>query len=293
VIVVTGATGFTGEHVVRALGGTPFRAMVRDASKVGDVLRRPNVTIVRGDFNDRESMVQAFQGCDTLINVGSLGFGHGPEVVEAAEQAGIRRAVFISTTAIFTTLEARTKAIRLAAEEAIRGSGLAWTILRPTMIYGTDRDRNIFRVVRSLKRVPVFPVFGDGNHLQQPIHVEDLALAIVRASKSDRTVGKAYNLPGQSPLSFNDLIRTVGKALNKRVVLIHVPQQFLLPVLALYNRMSRRPLLKVEQVLRLNEDKAFSYEEAVRDFGFAPRSFEQGVFAMVRALSSQSSTPAN
>jgi len=285
VIVLTGATGFTGEHVAKALGNTPFRAMVRDESRAGDVLHRPNVTIVRGDFSDRASMVEAFRGCHTLINVGSLGFGHGPDVVGAAEEAGIRRAVFVSTTAIFTNLEAKTKATRLAAEAAIRRSRLGWTILRPTMIYGTERDRNIYRMVRALKRIPVFPVFGDGTHLQQPIHVEDLAWAIVRAAGSDEVVGKAYNLAGQAPLTFNDLIRTVGRAMGRRVFIPHVPQALVLPLLDLYGKVSRRPILKVEQVLRLNEDKTFSYEDAARDFGFAPRSFDQGIKEMVAALS--------
>lgn len=283
-IVVAGATGFTGEHVAKALGDTPLRVMVRNESRLGEALRRPNVAVVRGDFSDRASMVDAFRGCDTLVNVGSLGFGHGPEVVAAAEQAGIRRAVFVSTTAIFTNLEAKTKAIRLAAEEAIQQSGLAWTILRPTMIYGTERDRNIYRLVRALKRIPVFPVFGDGTHLQQPIYVEDLAWAIVEATKNDVAVGKAYNLAGQTPLSFNDLIRLVGSAIGRRVFIPHVPQGLVLPVLEMYGKVSRRPILKVEQVLRLNEDKAFSYEDAARDLGFSPRSFEDGIKAMVSTL---------
>jgi nucleoside-diphosphate-sugar epimerase len=283
-IILTGATGFTGEYVAKALGDTPFRVMVRDTSHIGDVLRRPNVTIVRGDFGDRSSMVEAFRGCHTLINVGSLGFGHGPDIVAAAKQAGIRRAVFVSTTAIFTKLDAKTKAIRMVAETAIQESGLAWTILRPTMIYGSERDRNIYRLVRVLTRIPVFPVFGDGTHLQQPIHVEDLAWAIVTVAQSDVAVGKAYNLAGKAPLSFNELIRTVGRVLGRRVFIPHVPQRVVLPMLELYGKISSRPILKVEQVLRLNEDKTFSYEDAARDFGFAPRSFEDGIKVMILSL---------
>lgn len=286
-IVVTGATGFTGGHVVDLLRGFPIRVMVRDLRALPPELKRPDVEAVVGDFNDRQSLVQAFTGCDTLLNVGSLGFGHAPNIVSAAEQAGTKRAVFISTTAIFTNLEANTKAVRLKAEETIRSSQLDWTILRPTMIYGTERDRNIYRLLRTLSRFPVFPVLGDGNRLQQPLYVKDLASAIVTCSQCPVTVKKAYNLAGKEPLSFNDLIRQAAEFLGKRVYIAHVPQRLVLPVLAFYNRVSRSPILRVEQVLRLNEDKAFPYDSATRDFGFGSRAFAAGVEEMVGNLRSK------
>lgn len=259
--------------------------MVRNPATIQATWKaRPDLQVVAGDFSDYASMVNAFSGCDTLLNIGSLGFGYGPDIVRAAEKAGVRRAVFISTTAIFTQLNAQTKAVRLAAEEAIRNSGLEWTIIRPTMIYGSERDRNIFRLLKLLSWSPVFPMLGDGEHLQQPIFVEDLARAIVDALESECTVNKAYNVAGKEPLTFNELVRQAAAALGRKVWLVHVPQALVLPALGMYNRLSRRPLLKVEQVLRLNEDKAFSYQEAARDFGFSARSFQEGVQEMVACL---------
>ncbi len=108
------------------------------------------------------------KGADALVNIASLGFGHAGSVIQATKEAGIRRAIFISTTAIYTQLDAKSKSIRLAAEQAIQTSGLEYTILRPTMIYGSRRDRNMWRLIRFLRVSPVAPVFGDGNYLQQP-----------------------------------------------------------------------------------------------------------------------------
>src|SRR5215211_113454 len=101
------------------------------------------------------------QGADALINIVSLGFGHADSILRAAKEAGIQRAIFISTTAIFTQLNAKSKSIRMDAERLIKSSGLAYTILRPTMIYGSDHDRNMWRLIQFMRYSSIVPIFGD------------------------------------------------------------------------------------------------------------------------------------
>lgn len=287
-LLVTGATGFTGEHVVRKLvaAGYSPTCLVRSSSNI-TVLKNYGLPLRYGDLNDPESLVRAFKGVKVLINIASLGFGHAPNILEACRVNGVERAIFISTTAIFTTLEAKTKAIRLDAERRIQESGMHWTIIRPTMIYGTERDRNMARLLRYLQRFPVIPVFGSGEHLQQPVHVEDLAGAIVAAVDRPVTYGKAYNISGKEPITYNELLDLAAQALGRRVVKIRVPLNLAVQVLRFYEKVSRKPLLKAEQVLRLNEDKAFSHEDAARDLGFSPRSFEEGIRDEVELLRSK------
>ena len=116
----------------------------------------------------------------------------------AAEEAGLRRAVFVSTTSIFTSLDTASKPVRLAAEDTVMTSALDWTIIRPTMIYGTPADRNMARLLRALRRLPVLPLPGGGTGLQQPVHVDDLAGAIVAALDRPATIGRAYDSPAPS-----------------------------------------------------------------------------------------------
>jgi uncharacterized protein YbjT (DUF2867 family) len=215
-------------------------------------------------------------GVDTLVYCASMGFGHIPHVVQQLESAYVKRAVFISTTAVFTSLPSRSRAVRLEAETTVRESTLQWTILRPTMIYGTARDRNISRLLRFLKRSPVFPVCG--NALWQPIYVEDLADAVVSALDNPRTLGQIYNLAGASRLRFADLVRTAATAVSRRVLLVPVPVQ----AAVLAARLTR--VVTPEQVRRLAEDKAFDYAAAAQDFGFKPRSFAEGAHLEARAL---------
>jgi nucleoside-diphosphate-sugar epimerase len=277
-VLVTGATGFTGSRVVPLIlkSGFQVRVFVRPTSDRSP-LSALTVEWATGDFANPETLTAALRGVDALINIASLGFGHAESILKSMKEAGVKRGLFISTTAIFTQLNAGSKSIRLAAEEAIQTSGLDFTILRPTMIYGSKRDRNMWRLIRLLRITPVTPIFGDGESLQQPIFVDDVAQAVLLALKTDATIGKSYNIAGKAPLTYNQVIDTVASALGKRVWKLHLPYIPIVRMLQFIERMRLRLPIKAEQVLRLNENKAFSYEEAQRDFGFSPRSFEEGI----------------
>jgi len=284
-VLVTGATGFTGSYTVPVLQqqGLTVRCFVRQSSDLSH-LHNAGVEFTYGDLNEPGTLKQALAGVDALVNIASIGFGHAPGIVAAALETGIKRAVFISTTAIFTRLNAASKRIRLAAEETIAQSGLAYTILRPTMIYGSTRDRNICRLIRYVERYPLLPVFGDGWHLQQPIYVEDLALAVADALQSDKTLGNAYNVAGARPLSFNELIDTTARQLGTRIKRVHLPAGAIIRGLQLVERWGLRLPVSSEQVQRLNEDKTFDYSEAVADFGFTSRTFAAGIRKEIEAI---------
>jgi uncharacterized protein YbjT (DUF2867 family) len=283
--VVTGGTGFTGEFVLQALAdrGIEPTVLVRassDRSRLGGM----RVRIAEGDLDDPDSMRRAFAGHDCLLSVASIGFGHGPDVVRCAAEAGITRAVFTSTTAILTNLPVRTKPVREAAEAAIRASPLAWTVVRPTMIYGTARDRNVSRLLRWLRKWRVMGLPAGGRAMQQPIHVADVAHALVTCLLTDATAGHTYNISGREPLTFRDLVREAAAAVGVHPLLVPIP---LTPVAALVGAAEslRIPVrLRAEQLHRIAEDKAFPHDEAARDFGFAPRSFAEGVREEAQSL---------
>ncbi|HEY2933366.1 MAG TPA: NAD-dependent epimerase/dehydratase family protein, partial [Acidobacteriota bacterium] len=223
-VLIIGATGFTGSYVAPLLlkRGVQVHCLVRQTS---DTSRIPvdQCTLSIGDLSDRPSLTRAFDGSEVLVNLASLGFEHAPNVISAAVEAGIQRAIFVSTTAIFTTLNPESKSIRLAAEEAIRSSGLAYTILRPTMIYGSSRDRNISRLIRYLYRWPVLPVFGSGQSPQQPVFVEDVAAAVVQCLDCCGSVAQSYNIPGAEALSFNQVVDTICRLIKRKVRRVHFP----------------------------------------------------------------------
>jgi uncharacterized protein YbjT (DUF2867 family) len=305
-LVVTGGSGFLGGFVLReaARRGYEVAALARSPA-AAQAVRALGARPVGGDLAApgpaaAAALAQAFAAGDVLVNLASLGFGDAPAIVAAAERAQVRGAVFVSTTAVTTTLPAATKRVRLAAEQRIAESGLDWIILRPTMIYGAPGDRNLSRLLPLLCRVPVLPVPG-GGHLQQPVHVADVAHAVLAAAEligaelasagladsgraGAKPGGVTYDLAGPVPLTFGELLRTAGQAVGSRTRFVPVP---LPPVLAAargYELVSRSPRIRAEQVRRLAEDKAFGIRPAARDLGFAPRSFAAGIRSEARAL---------
>ncbi|MCA1711760.1 MAG: NAD(P)H-binding protein [Actinobacteria bacterium] len=287
-LLVTGGSGFTGQHFLQqaVAAGHEVVAMARTTA-AAERVQRCGARPIAGDLDDPASVDAAFAGAraDVLVNIASMGFGHAPVIVSAAEDAGIRRAVFVSTTAVTTRLPAQTKRVRLEAEATVRDSALDWTIIRPTMIYGTPADRNLSRLLGALRRAPVLPLPGGGRRLQQPVHVDDLAAALLAAATMPAAVGGTYDIAGPAPLTFADLVREAALAVGRRPLLLPVPLWLAIAPLRLYERIAPRPRLKAEQLERLAEDKAFSIEDAVRDFGYQPRSFRDGIRSEAALLS--------
>jgi uncharacterized protein YbjT (DUF2867 family) len=286
-LLVTGGSGFLGGYVLDEARrrGHQVVALARSDQAAAVVTER-GAEPLRGDFDDPSTLPGVFSsaGCTSLLNIASLGFGNAPAIVAAAQAAGIDRAIFVSTTAVTTRLPARSKQVRLDAEWQIRESGLKWTILRPTMIYGGPGDRNLSRLLRLLRKVPMVPVPGGGRHLQQPVHVADVASAVLSAIERPESAGTTYDLAGPEPLSFAELLRIAARATDSRTRFVPVPLSPLVAAARGYEMLAPRPRIRAEQLQRLAEDKAFIIDDAVRDLGYAPRPFAEGILAEARAL---------
>ncbi len=286
-LLVTGGSGFLGGYVLdeAARRGHETVALARSDAAAGAVARH-GAQPLTGDLDDPARLPAAFGAahCEALVNLASLGFGHAPAIVAATRAAAIGRAVFVSTTAVKTTLPAHSKRIRLDAEQQIRDSGLKWTILRPTMIYGAPGDRNLSRLLALLPRVPALPVPGGGRQLQQPVHVADVADAVLNAVERPAAAGHSYDIAGPEPFTFTELLRSCARAAGSRTRLVSVPLAPLVAAARCYEQLSVRPRIRAEQLQRLAEDKTFAISDASRDLGYAPRPFAEGILAEARAL---------
>jgi uncharacterized protein YbjT (DUF2867 family) len=283
-VALSGATGFTGRRVVAELlrRGHEVRALVRPPSARRNLPAA--LATVEGDMADSHALARLLRETDAYVHVASLGFGHADAVVDAVESAGVRRAIFFSSTSLFTLLPAASKGVRQAAEDRVRRMAGGWTILRPTMIYGDAGDRNLSRLIRFVARSPVVPLPGGGQALVQPVHVEDLGRAAVDALASDTTVRREYALPGADAAPLRQLIDHVARELGRRPLVVSLPIRPMAALAGAWSRLGLPPRVSAEQVLRLAEDKAFSYEHARRDWGYSPRGWREGLATEVRLL---------
>jgi len=166
--------------------------------------------------------------------------------------------------------------VRQGEDRAIR-SGIPWTILRPSMIYGPGDDRNISRLAAYLRRRRWFPVFGSGKARQQPVYVEDVVAGILAAAQRPGTVGRTYALAGAQVLTYDRLVDMVGAAVGVKPVKLHLPVFLGLAGAWCLERLGAQMGIDGEQIRRLQEDKAFSIEETRADLGYAPLTFAEGL----------------
>jgi uncharacterized protein YbjT (DUF2867 family) len=282
-ILLTGGTGLLGGALLDLLlvGGHEIRCLVRDGSLRASRLDELRVELVRGDAGDARVLSRALSGMDALLHV--AGIEHAPQVVEAARRARVGRLVVVSSTSAHSAYEFRSGP-KLAMEKLVRESGLDYTILRPSMIYGTELDKNVHRLLRFLDRSPVFPVFGSGQNLWQPVYHEDCAGGVYEALVRPATVGQSYDLPGGEALTYLQLVETAAGALGRKPRIVRLPLEPVRLSLVAAERL-RLPLpVRSEQVLRLSEDKAYPYDRAKKDLGYAPRRFWEGVALEVARL---------
>ena len=282
-VLLTGATGLLGGELLKLLlaEGHEARCLLRAGSSNASRLDAERAEIFRGDAANEEDLLRALQGTDALLHV--AGIEYAQPVVEAARRAGVGRVVVVGSTSVHSSYEFRAGP-KLRMERVVRRSGLDWTIVRPSMIYGSERDKNVQRLLRFLGRSPVFPMFGPGTNLWQPVYHEDCARGVYEALVRLSAVGRGYDLPGGESLTYLDLVKTAAGALGKKPRIVRLPLEPVRLLLGAAEKL-RLPLpVGSEQVLRLQEDKAYPYEEARRELGYAPRSFREGVALEVARL---------
>ena len=285
-IAVTGALGFVASHLLPRLAERRARVIAlvrpgRDASRLEDRV----ADIRRANLDDPRTLDGAFEGAEAVVHLSGL--GQVPGMVAALEEAGVRRGVFVSSAGVRTRLESQSADAKRAGEEALRCSSIGYTILRPSMIYGTPGDRNLARLLRWLRAFPVVPVPGGGATLQQPVHVDDLVAAITGALERPETERKEYDVGGPEAFSLRELVHACAASVGRRAFVIGVPLGPAHGVAALLQRLGFRSPVRPEQILRLTESKAVDISAARRDLDFDPRSFADGIRAEAKLLPSR------
>ncbi len=149
------------------------------------------------------------------------------------------------------------------------------------MIYGNQRDRNMWKLINYLNKNKFFPIFGSGKNLLQPIYSKDLGYAYLDVIRhKEKTFNKQYNLSGLDSIQYKNLLNIISLKLNKKTIFIKIPIKLSLIIVYLLNIIPNfifKSPVKVEQVKRMMEDKNFSNKKARNDFNFSPISICQGI----------------
>jgi uncharacterized protein YbjT (DUF2867 family) len=209
-----------------------------------------------------------------------------PDYFGLLEAHGARRVVVLSSTSRFTKDDSNDPheqevAVRLADAEMrvqqwAENHGVEWVVLRPTLIYGLGRDKNIAEIARVIRRSGFFPLFCKAGGLRQPIHVQDVAGACVAALHAPAVVNRAYNISGGETLTYRAMVLRVFAALGRSPRLLTVPLWAFRLAVAVLRCLPRYRQWSSAMAQRMNRDLVFEHADAVRDFGFKPRGFVLG-----------------
>jgi len=206
-----------------------------------------------------------------------------PEYFSLLECCCIQRLVAVSSTSRFTKvnskdIEERDVAKRLGdAEQQLLDWGnekdIEIVILRPTLIYGDGKDKNISEIGNFINKFGLFPLFGSASGLRQPIHAEDVAKACLQALDAMALNHQSYNISGGETLSYRDMVFKVFDALNCKRRVVSIPIGVFKALVTFARVFPKYKNWTPSMAIRMNSDMVFDHSDATRDFGFSPRPF--------------------
>jgi nucleoside-diphosphate-sugar epimerase len=276
-VLVLGASGQIGLGLVAGLlaRGDTVSALRRSLPAGADAARWLSADLTR------DALPLHGDGVDAAIH--ATGLWLLPAHLEELAAAGCRRLVAFGSTSVATKAASRSThergqvAALADAEAAIAEHcarlGIAWTLFRPTLVYGRGRDLNISAAARLIERFGVFPLAGSAQGLRQPVHADDLAAVAIRALDFPVAENRAYDLAGGETLAYAEMIGRLFDAQGKPRRRVSLPTPLLAGLAAALGRLSGQPAYTAELARRMNRDLTVDDSDARRDLGWAPRGF--------------------
>lgn len=284
IVALAGGSGFIGRAIARRLlagGGIKVRVLTRDVEKARARLGLPGVEFVRADITQPASLKDALLGASTVVEAiqfdgypvenprrgltfEQVDYGSVVALIDAAKQAGVTQFIYLSGAAADENSTHPAFRAKGRAERAIRESGLAYTIFRPSLVYGPE-DKVVNGLARALRFAPVFGVPGTGRQNLQPVLVDDLA-ACVMLAVSGRGRNGTYDVGGPDLMTFDDFIRIIMEASGHRRPLFHIPEGVMRAVGGILEKLPK-PLLSRDAVTFVTADNSCDLKPLLDEFG--------------------------
>ena len=281
-IAITGGTGFVGLHTSRALvaAGHEVRLVARGQRRNP---RLPGTELVRADVTGGDGLVDALRGCDAVLHLVAIIRERGAQtfdrvnrqgaenLAKAAREAGVGHIVHLSALGADPDPRYPYLQTKWLGEQAVVGSGVAYDVLRPSLMFGTG-DGFFTQLVKLVRWNPVVPIPGDGRAMFQPFAVTDLARIVVQCVESGPR-RRVVEVGGPDWLTLEEIVGIVKQVMGTRRRNVHVPVPAILPAAFLFDLLMSKPLVTPQQLKMLAKSNTTHPDSVRRNFGFEPQSF--------------------
>ncbi len=289
-ILITGGTGTIGGRLVQKLISKGYNVRILTLPQHCDSgrLSCKNVDVRIGNISEPADVEGICRGIDTVVHLAAviiaddeslfdsvniMGTGH---LLADAQKYGVGHFVHISSASVCypkMTPYSRSKRI---GEEYVRKSGIPYTIVRPTLVYGETGGMEFDMFVNYLQKWPVIPFIGNGKAMKRPVYAGDLIDGLERIASLETGNGKIYNLSGGSSISMIDFARLCLTVLGKpNKPIVHLPVFLCIMIAAAMKRLMKKPLLTWNMIAGVIQDSDLDPSQAVTDLGYAPHGVEK------------------
>ncbi len=291
-VLVTGAAGFVGQHLIRKLikNGYSVTALIRRRHEKDTIVR--NTKVVIGDLSQKGSWRKALKEQDILIHLAAEISAKDPSLFEknnvlatknlldAAKKANIRKIILFSSAAVTSIRRDPYAQTKKSQETLVAKSGIDYSIIRPSMIYGPGDNKNIGWLIKILKRLPIVPLPGGGNFGRQPVYVDDICQIVLKLVNK-RFPQKIFEVHGYQYITLAKMVKTINKQLSSPKLIFPVPIFMLIATFWLAEKILPNPKFTVDQIKSLVSGEKFKGDKWWQIFDIIPTSFETGISKMV------------
>ena len=300
-VLVTGASGLVGIHTCRELSknGWQVRALIRDPAKAAMALGQLPVEFRVGDVRDATALRSSLSGCGAVVHLAAIAIEKKGEsytesntaaterLISAARAESVQRLIFMSQNGADSRSPYPFLHSKGVAQDTVKTSGLRWTVLRPSVIFGPE-DQFVNVLGRLIRLTPkIFPLPGGGTARFQPISVDDVARVVRLSLEKKETVNQVYDLGGAVPLTLREMTERIMTAMKTDRMLVGVPVKVLRPLVALAERLLPNPPVTSSLLDLLALDNTVAHNALTEYFKVVPIPFAADELQYLRRITAK------
>jgi NADH dehydrogenase len=287
-IAVTGASGFIGNHLLTSLLKDDFEITIL-SHKIQSINNSDEkLKIVKGAIEDISSLTNAFQDIDIVIHLVGIivetkektfekTVAQGTKnLVSAAKASRVKKIIYLSALGTSSEALSNYHKTKYIAEQAIINSGIEYTILRASVIYG-ERDGFISMLSHMIKSLPFTPVIGDGKYKLQPIYIDDLVSVLHESILSEDSKNKLFDIAGPEKLEYLQILDIIKVDLDVKRLNFHIPVAVMKPMAFLMEKFLTFPPITRDQLKMMLTGNTGNIEEMEKVYSIKPISLEEGL----------------